>query len=252
MSNLLREVRRYATVEDLSRAAAVAVCAEAEAAIKIRGRFAAAVAGGHTPTRLYDALAAPPLRDRLDWSKVHLYFGDERAVPPDDLGSNFRMLVEHLLSRVAIPKAQIHRIEADAPDIETAAVEYASVVTRNVKPARASGPPSFDVMLLGLGADGHTASLFPGSPALAETQRWFVPAKSPVPPFVRVTSTLPLINAARQVFVLVSGAQKAEALAAVLGEAEDGQPLPAQLVAPQGRLVFFVDDAAAGRESVND
>jgi 6-phosphogluconolactonase len=247
MSNRLPDVRRFETADQLSRAAAAEFCLEADAAIRERGRFACAVAGGTTPTALYDLLAAPPFRDRIDWQKLDLYFGDERAVPPDDPASNFRTVDRHLLSRVAIPNARVHRIAAEGADLDTAASDYSAVVGANVAPADPSGAPSFDLILLGLGADGHTASLFPGSPALMETRRWFVASASPRPPVGRVTATLPLINAARHVFFLVAGSDKSAALAGVLTGPIDGPRLPAQLIAPRGRLVWFVDDAAVSQ-----
>jgi len=244
MSSGRPDVRRYATYDELSRAAADDVCAVAEAAVTQRGVCHVALAGGHTPVGLYQALSATPHRDRVPWARVHLFFGDERAVFPTDAASNYRMAEECLLRRVPIPADQVHRIEAEAPDRDAAAARYAAIVSARVPPAATSGPPAFDLFLLGLGSDGHTASLFPGSPALAETARWFVPSTSPATPHARVTATLPLINAARTVMFLVSGAGKAAALAAVLDPIAGADPVPARLVMPRGRLLWFVDRAA--------
>lgn len=194
-----------------------------------RGACSLALAGGSTPRAVYAELA----RDHaaLPWPRVSIYFGDERGVPPSDPDSNFRMADATLLSRVPIPRAAIHRMPADRADRDAAAREYAALL-----------PPSLDLLLLGMGHDGHTASLFPYAPALDERARLVVPSESPVPPTPRLTITPPVIAAARRIAVLVAGAAKAETLARVREGAANPRALPAQLALGG---TWLVDDDAA-------
>jgi len=203
------------------------------AAVRARGTGTIALAGGGTPRGVYEVLAAPPLRDAVPWGRVHVYFGDERAVPPDDPDSNFRMAREALLARVPVPPAQIHRMEAERADLEAAAAAYAQAL-----------PAALDGLLLGVGEDGHTASLFPGAPALGETARRVVPVVGPKPPPRRLTVTPPVIAAARSVGVIAVGAGKAEAVARALEAPLAPRETPAQL-ARGGH--WFLDPAAAAR-----
>ena len=198
-----------------------------------RGRCALALSGGATPQPVYAALAGPDLASRIAWNGVDVYFGDERAVPRDHADSNFRMAMEALLSRVPIPAARIHRMEADRPDLDAAAAAYGDQL-----------PPALDVVVLGMGADGHTASLFPGSPALAERQRRVVAVEGPKPPRRRLTITPPVIAAARHVVVLVTGKEKAAAVARALDDHTPPSEIPAALAR---HAVWFLDRAAAGR-----
>jgi len=198
-----------------------------------RGRCAIALAGGGTPRPVYAALAAPDVATRIDWNRVDVFFGDERAVPPDDPESNFRMATDALLSRVAIPAAHIHRMEAEHADVDAAAAAYDGQL-----------PAALDVLVLGMGADGHTASLFPGSPALAEQRRRVVAVDSPKPPRRRMTITPPVIAAAWHVAVLVTGKEKAAAVARALDGDTPASEIPAAL-ARHG--VWFLDRAAAAR-----
>jgi len=197
------------------------------------GRCALALSGGTTPRPVYAALAAPELASRVDWNGVDVYFGDERAVPRDHADSNFRMAMEALLSRVPIPPARIHRMEAERQDLDAAAAAYGDLL-----------PAALDVLVLGMGADGHTASLFPGSPALAERERRVVVVDGPNPPRRRMTITPPVIAAARHVLVLVTGKEKAAAVARAVDEATPASEIPAAL-ARHG--VWFLDRAAAAR-----
>jgi len=202
-------------------------------AITRRGICAVALAGGSSPGPVYQALALPPLWGAVDWMRVHAYFGDERAVPPDDRESNYRMVCDTLLCRVPIPHAQVHRMEAERPDLDAAAAEYAALL-----------PATLDILLLGMGPDGHTASLFPGSAALAELRRRVVPVIGPKPPPRRLTITPPVIEAAREIAVIATGAGKAAMVAAAReGGAEPGE-VPARLAR---RGVWFLDPAAASR-----
>lgn len=226
-------------VNALADAAAEFFLAQARTSIQARGRFAIALSGGSTPRALYQRLANIPLA----WENIHLFWGDERCVPPDHAESNYRMSVESLLTRIRIPTENIHRIEGELPPDEAA--------ERYEKELRAffGNSPRFDLILLGLGDDGHTASLFPESPTLKESTRWAVAVEhtTPPPPLVpRVTLTLPVINAARQIVFLVSGAGKAARLAEVLQPRPAAQPLPAQLIRPvNGDLLWLVDKPAA-------
>jgi 6-phosphogluconolactonase len=208
-----------------------------------RGRFTLVLSGGSTPRRLYQLLSEEDAPQRLDWSAVEIFFGDERCVPPNDAASNFRMVRESLLDGLPAPPAGLHRIHG-----ELAPPAAADLYERELRECLGPGVPRFDLVLLGLGEDGHTASLFPGSPALDERERLVVPSVAPVMPSARVTLTLPVLQAAREIVFLVSGPQKAAPLAQVLGgrTGEKGEPPPAALVQLRtGRLVWLVDQAAA-------
>ena len=226
-------------VNALARAAAEFFITQAQWALQSNGRFSVALAGGSTPRALYQHLADIPLA----WENIHLFWGDERCVPPDHADSNYRMTAESLLARIRIPPENIHRILGELPPDE-AALRYENGLRQFFDDA-----PRFDLILLGLGDDGHTASLFPASPALRELTRWVVavPHAIPPPPLVpRVTLTFPVINAARQIVFLVSGAGKAERLADVLQPRPADHPLPAQLIRPaSGDLLWLVDKPAA-------
>lgn len=203
--------------------------------IEERGACRLALAGGSTPRALYERLAAPDLADTIDWARVSIFFGDERLVPPEDPSSNYRMTREALLARVRIPAENVHRIEGEAQ----AAVAVARYAAR-------LGSLPLDLVLLGMGDDGHVASLFPASAEL--TSGLAVQASyAPIAPHERVTIGLGVINRARVVALLVTGAAKASRVAQVLTERREGRPaLPAARVAPDGgELHWFLDDAAA-------
>jgi 6-phosphogluconolactonase len=211
------------------------------------GAFAVALAGGSTPASLYRLLTAAPFVHEIDWPHTFIYFGDERCVPPDHPDSNFRMAQEALLARVPLPTANVFRMAGELPP-DVAAQAYAQIIRRNFR-LRGAARPRFDLTLLGMGDDGHTASLFPGMPALDEHRR--LAAGSAVPVYVRpavprVTLTLPVLNASRNVLFLVTGSGKAAAVCAVLQGPEPNEPLPARRVQPaQGRLVWLLDSSAA-------
>lgn len=233
-----------ATPAALAEEAAQAVARTAEAAVTRTGRFTLALSGGRTPGRLYARLASPPFRARIDWARVQVFWGDERCVPADHPDSNYRLAWERLLSRVPIPPGQIHRMQGEEPDPERAAEDYEGEL-RRVFRLEAGDRPRFDLILLGLGADGHTASLFPGSPALNETTRLVVVGGAGPDGVHRLTLTLPVFNAAARVIFLVSGKEKGDALSAVLsGGTSPGRP--ASLIRPAGELLWLVDRAAGG------
>lgn len=232
----------------LAQEAAKRVVAIAEEAVVRCGRFTVALAGGSTPKCLYSLLADESYRTRLPWWGAHLFWGDERAVPPEHPDSNFGMAKESLLSRVPIPANQVHRMQAERADLDAAAGEYESEIARTLAAQPPDEPPAFDLILLGLGLDAHTASLFPYTRALRETSRWVAPNYIPELKAHRLTLTLPILNRAATILFLVSGIEKAAALQAVLEGPPDPERLPAQLIRPvAGRLVWLVDQAAASR-----
>jgi 6-phosphogluconolactonase len=207
------------------------------------GPFALALSGGSSPKALYEMLASDEFRDRFPWDRTHLFFGDERFVPPDHKDSNFRMAREAMIAHVPIPDAQVHPWETSG-DPEHAAIHYADVLKRfygadTLDPAR----PLFDVQLLGLGEDGHTASLFPGVAALQEQMAWTA-AVVGAKPEPRLTLTYPALNSSRWVAFLAPGAKKRDILArAIAGD----EALPAVHVVPVGTRILFTDEAAAAR-----
>jgi 6-phosphogluconolactonase len=213
--------------KDLPGRAAARIALELTKAIGERGRASLALAGGTTPKATYEALAGLP----LEWELVDIFFGDERCVPADDADSNYRMAKAALFDRITIPTHRIHRMQGELADREAAARAY-----------EAELPPRLDVVVLGIGEDAHTASLFPGSPALLEEQRLVLPVTGPKPPPERLSVTPPVLRAARLCVVLGSGAGKAEPVRRALKEPLDITSTPIQL-ARDG--VWFLDQAAA-------
>jgi 6-phosphogluconolactonase len=232
------------TADALAETAAQAIVECAAEAVSARGRFMLALAGGSTPRATYERLAQPPRRDRIPWDRTWVFFGDERGVAPDHPDSNFRMANQALLLKVPIPPRQIARIRGEAEDPEAAATEYGRRLSQVFEIKRGQ-LPRFDLILLGMGVDGHTGSLFPGSPVLKEVFRPVAAVHATAASIPqRFTFTLPVINAAARVMFLVSGAEKAKVLKAVLKEPTSG--LPAALVHPtNGRLTWLLDRAAA-------
>jgi len=226
----------------VAAAAADWVLGIATAAISAGGRFRIALAGGNTPRGLYRLLAAAPRRDATDWSGWEVFFGDERACPADDPGSNYRMAREALLDLVPIPAEQVHRMKGERADLDAAAAEYASILAATSPPIAPGAPPRLDCILLGLGENGHTASLFPGDPALEVGDRWAVRSRADYAPYDRITLTFPVLNAAAHVAFLVAGATKVEALRGVVR----GTVPAARVRPPDGELRWFLDAEAAG------
>lgn len=231
-------LRIYENVRELSEAAARVFVEKARRSIDESGRFAVALAGGTTPKATYEILVREYGGPKgLDWSKVHVFFGDERTVPPDHEDSNYRMAQEALLSRV--PVGSVHRMRGEL-DPREAATLYEKDLEEFF-----GGPPVLDLVLLGMGEDGHTASLFPCTPALDVCDRWVV--ENPVEKLdtTRLTLTVPSVNAASAVNFLVSGEGKADALKKILEEVAEPQEYPANLIQPAEELVWMVDAAAA-------
>ncbi len=232
----------YPDLEALSRAAAELFVEQARQAVASRGRFSVALAGGRTPLRTYEPLAEPPSRDPVPWDRVHVLWGDERCVPADDPRSNARMARRALLDHVPIPPGQMHPISC-GQEPRAAAERYEGVL----RAFFAEGPPRFDLVFLGLGENGHTASLFPRTPVLEERQRWVAEVFVAEQGLFRVTLTAPLLNQAALVTFLVSGAAKAAVLREVLDGPDDPQRLPAQLIRPTNGSVRWLVDRTAGR-----
>jgi 6-phosphogluconolactonase len=236
-------IRVYPDLESLSRAAAAWFTGQAAQAVKARGRFSVALSGGHTPRRTYELLAMPPYRHEVDWGRVHVFWGDERCVPWDDPRSNARLAYRAWLRQVPLPGNQIHPLDcAQAP--EAAARRYEALLREFF----GGGPPCLDLVFLGLGENGHTASLFPHTPVLQERERWTAAVQVAGQDLYRVTLTAPLLNRAAAVLFLVAGASKAGVLKEVLRGAYEPERLPAQLIRPEsGELLWLVDEAAAAQ-----
>ncbi len=238
------EIRVLTTPQDLFAAAAEEIVRLANEAVAERGRFTIALSGGSTPKSLYTLLATNA-RTMLPWERMFFFWGDERHVPPTDPDSNYRMANEALLSKVSVPPANVFRVPAENPEAATVAKEYESTLKRFFQ-TEAGQFPRFDLILLGMGPDGHTASLFPGTAGLAERSRWVIANWVEKLKTHRLSFTLPVLNAARCVAFLVSGTDKAQVLKSVLQENVAGEQYPAKLVQPvDGRLVWFLDRAAA-------
>lgn len=213
--------------------------------IAAAGRFCVALSGGSTPRTLHRLLAEPPFREAIDWPRVHLFWGDERFVPADHPDSNYRLAQEALISRVPIPIANVHPIPTEGSDPQAAAARYEESLRRFF--ALPEGEvPRFDLVLLGLGPDGHTASLFPGSPVLDEDRHLVMATYVQKLAAWRLTLTPPVLRGARHVIFVASGPDKAAALRDVLEKPYDPHRLPAQLVRPhEGNVTWLVDEAAA-------
>lgn len=234
----------------LADAAAERFVASAQEAIETHGRFVVALSGGSTPRLTYERLAQKPLASRIPWHLAHFVWGDERCVAPSDVDSNYRMARDTLLNLVPVPAANIHRIRGE-DDPAVAAASYEKVLRTLLRTPK--GPPSLiageriDLALLGLGDNGHTASIFPDSDAAGERMRWVMAESVRAQPKWRVTLTIPILNAAAELLFIVSGGGKANVLRRVLEGRRRPRELPAQLIAPsKGRLHWLVDaDAAA-------
>lgn len=234
----------FASPGEMTEAAARLFTARATEAVSARGRFAAALSGGKTPAALYDLLAKTPFASQIPWARVHLFWGDERCVPPEHGDSNYRMVRELLLDHVSIPPANVHRMPGEMDPVEAAA-RYEGQL-RDFFAPRGDGLPIFDFILLGLGEDGHTASLFPGTRAIRESARWVLGQYVDAQKGWRITLTPPVISAARTVVFLSTGAGKAAVVKEILEGPLRPDRLPAQIVRPAGGdLVWMLDGEAA-------
>jgi 6-phosphogluconolactonase len=232
-------IKVVTNADQLAEEAAKIVAEAADRAIRDKDVFSLVLSGGSTPRLLYSRLMREPYLMRLSWPKVQIYFGDERCVPPAHPDSNYRLADENLLSLVPIPHPNIHRIRGEI-DPETAATEYGQLIKARF------GDTGPDLILLGMGEDGHTASLFPQTAALIETKHRCVANYVPKLKAWRITLTAPFINRAFQVLILVSGSAKSKVIHEVLEGPRDPMRLPVQLIDPQGQLIWLLDAEAAG------
>lgn len=240
----------FPDAEAVARHAASVFVRLARQAIWDRGVFHVALSGGSTPRRTHELLATPAFARKVEWNSVQIYFGDERAVEPDHPDSNFRAAHESLLDGVSLHSSQIHRLAGERGDLARSAREYEEQLSRSFAVKRGQGFPRFDLIMLGLGKDGHTASLFPFTQALNEREAWVVRNEVPQLSTERLTFTAPLINAARHVAFLVAGEDKAAALERVLEGPNNPFELPSQMIAPaDGELWWLIDEAAGGHLS---
>jgi 6-phosphogluconolactonase len=247
-----REVRPFSDLEALSIAAAEEIVAIARASVAARGRFTVALAGGNTPRRTYELLATRH-RDAIDWTRTEIVFGDERFVPPDDKRSNYRMAREALLAVVPIPAERVHPVPIGAR-VYDAAAAYDLTLEQLVGAGSAGRSPSdvpvaatIDLVLLGVGPDGHTASLFPGSPAVGERSRYALAVDAPTtvqPAVPRITTTFPFLNGARVAMFLVAGADKRPVIGQILEGGASARRYPAALVAARERTLWMIDQSA--------
>ena len=235
------QVRIISDVETMSHEAAKVFADFSKKYISSQGRFVAALSGGDTPKRFYQILATDKYCTSIEWSKIHFFWVDERCVPKESESSNFRLSFDHLISRISIPDANIHRIKGDFGP-EKGAQDYAD----ELKNFFGVGLPIFDLILLGMGEDGHTASLFPGSKSLDEKKRLVISVYAEE--MNRITLTLPVLNSARHILFLVSGQSKKQVLNDILVDNERRKNYPAGLVQPvHGDLLWLIDEAAAGK-----
>lgn len=240
------DIRIYRDGQAWAEAAAEFVLEVGKEAVRTNGRFLIGLSGGTTPETLYRALTSPAFADRFDWSRTTFFFSDERCVPPDDPRSNYALAKKILFTPLNIMPSQIYRMAGESSDPQAAAFEYEQQQRLATKTS-SSAQPSLDLVLLGLGEDGHTASLFPGASILRDRQRVIAATQSPKDPPNRLTMTLAAINRASVILFLVTGAGKAGVVRAILDpRTEAERQLPAALVSPEeGRLIWFLDQAAA-------
>jgi 6-phosphogluconolactonase len=242
---ILPGVQVYLDPVEVSRGAARLFIDYAWQSIAKDGQFKVALSGGNTPRQMFELLASDEFRGQVDWAKVRVFWSDERAVPPTNPESNYGMARRELLIRVPIPEGNVHRMEAEKPSIGRAAHDYEEVL-RKYLDLDDRGFPRFHMIFLGIGKDGHTASLFPGTRVTRQTSRWVSTPMVTKLNMRRMTLTLPVLDAASRIVFLVVGSEKAEILHAVL-QGKSDPPYPAQLVQPRdlGQKLFLVDKAAA-------
>lgn len=241
------DTRIFPDLESLSIAAMDETMRVIRESIAQRGRFSIALSGGHTPTKMFQLWADKPYRNETSWNKVHLFWGDERYVPHEDERSNFRLARDTFISRVAIPPQNVHPI----PTISAPPDKSAETYEKELRDFFGVDAPQIDLQLQGLGVEGHTASLFPDSPALTEKQRWVLPVEAPpgIDPPERLTLTPVVLNRGRNTFFLVSGQEKRQIIAGLRDETSpQTSRYPAARIQPAGAVLWFLDRAAAGQE----
>jgi 6-phosphogluconolactonase len=246
------EVYILKNAAELSATAAELIVEMIQEVLQHKDRFTFALSGGSTPKELYSLLSGDPYRDQIAWDKIHFFWGDERHVPPDHPDSNYRSAQERMLSKVPLPPENIHRVRGETPDAQQAAEDYEQELM-GLFNLSAGQVPKLDCVLLGMGPDGHIASLFPGTRAVWEKKRLVV--SNWVEKFMhsRITMTFPVLNNARRIIFLVAGGNKAEVLREVLEGDETTELLPAQMIRPDhGNVLWLVDRAAANRLSLRE
>ena len=234
------ELHIFKDGEALSNGAAKFIADHIAATLKTAGRYTIALSGGSTPKRLHQILAQSPYKERIDWTKLHIFWGDERAVPFEDSRNNAKMAYDTLLDFVPVPAGQIHVMRTDIPP-EQSAAEYEKILHQYFD----TTPTSFDLVLLGMGDDGHTLSLFPGQPVIHEEKLWATAFFLKAQDMYRITLTKTIVNKSACVAFLTSGTAKAHALQEVLKGAYNPDLYPSQVIKPVGELHWFVDEAAA-------
>ena len=233
----------YKSPDEVSKALAAWITEAIETTLQNQDRFTWVVTGGNSPKQLYELLAASPYRERINWSKLHIFWGDERAVPFDDSRNNAKMTFEHLLSKVPVVRDQVHIMDTSLSPGESANA-YEAILHRYFK----NEGPTFDLVLNGMGDDGHTLSLFPHTPAIQEKQAWVTSFYLDAQQMYRITLTAPVVNRAHKVAFLTFGANKSNALFEVVKGARNIEQYPSQIIQPtNGELHWFVDEAAASR-----
>ncbi len=242
---LQAEITIYDDQRSLGVAAAGRWLGLCEESIAERGAFHVALAGGSTPRQLYQLLSRAEMSPKVDWQHVYIYFGDERSVPCDHPDSNFRMATEALLDHVPIPRSNICRVETERGDMVEVASRYDSALMEML-PKADGGIPQFDLILLGIGPDGHTASLFPGTDILQQQKRFFDAVYVKQKATWRASITFPIINHARHVLFLVAGVDKRPVIQKIFSRSQHPPLLPVQMLKPAGRVEMYLDSDAAG------
>ncbi len=243
-----REIEVYSSKTELVSAVAKKIIGIISSAIQENGLCTVALAGGNTPREVYSLLAEDPYKSRINWNKVELFWGDERTVTPDHPGSNFRMVKETLLARIDVPQENVHRMRGEIDPTEAAA-EYREILKREFETIT----PCFDLVLLGVGDDGHTASIFPRTNAIEENHESVVAVFVPKFSTWRITLTLPVLNAAKNVMFIISGGSKSEIAKRVINGEQTTKELPVTLVRPKnGTLHWMLDSEAAATSNVEN
>lgn len=241
------EIKEFDEHIKMSAKAAEHIIELADECVKDHGYFTVALSGGNSPLQIYDRLGDPPLRDKMPWAKTLIFWGDDRYLSPYDRESNYRMAYDAMISKIKIPRENVIRIPTEVAPIEAAAALYETIMRKIFVKLRAIDRekklPVFDLVILGVGKDGHTASLFPGHKAVNEKEKWvtFVKAHARITLRERITITLPIINAARNIMFIISGEGKGEMIKSILSDRKQGKIYPANMIKPDGKTVWFID-----------
>jgi 6-phosphogluconolactonase len=241
------QIKEFDAMIKMSEKAAEHIIQLANKCVDERGVFTVALSGGNSPLQIYDRLGDPPLRDKMPWARTLVFWGDDRYISHIDRESNYHIAYEAMLSKVSMPPENIFRIPTEIKPIEDAAALYERIMRKVFVSLRAIDPakklPVFDLVILGVGKDGHTASLFPGHRAVNEKEKWvtFVKAHARITLRERITITLPIINAARNVMFIISGEGKGEIIKDIFSDKKGSKIYPATMIKPDGQTVWFID-----------